>query len=774
MQRVLAVRGLAAMAAVLVLISLPGCGGGNSTNNKVTSVILVPTTISLNEGSVVQLSATAQASDGTAIAADISFTSSDNSIATVSSGGLLCGGVWDANIINCNATMGQGGVGQVTITATATAFNVSATATVYVHEKVDQVQTIIGTSCTSMGQPVNVTGKAFSTSAPGCSPQAPCDITSTVGPFTFGSNDSTIAASSSGIVSTFSSTTNTPTYTSGGTITGAKGQTCTLSSFNGVTNATATVPLTSQNTIASGTQLTITSPGFGATVAPTTATLAKGSATCSGTATVQTEITSGVMTAESPGITTLFSSVSGVNSVGVPYQTCSVASILVHSSSGSQTSFSLSAPNTQGLTADVLDTNNVAITPTLNWGSSSTAVATVAATGTSNGATVTAVGGGSAYVTASCAYPNCNKGVSAQYSQNVTTFNVSSGLNTTVYAASTNSTMLVPISTTNNTPSAAITLPFTPNSIIADPAGKAVYLGSSSGLMALVPGGTTVTTFGTATGTILAISPDGASMLLSDDVNNKLVYFDISTGTVLATAAYTATSSAYTPDSAFNVFVDPAPPTPQLGVGYPSGFIAALTLPFTPNFADVMAQGGLIYISSASNHEIATYSTCNQAPNQTLTAVSPTFITAIPNGTGAVAVDPPALDVVSTPSTLSAGCPVATQSSFSSFDLGQGSFTPAQLLIDTESANVWVLSNLSNLISFNLPSLTAGSVPIAGGAMPLNGGLTVDGTQLWVGTSDNTVHRIDTALPGDVAQVAVNLTNSSGGAVAPNLVAVLP
>jgi hypothetical protein len=58
--------------------------------------------------------------------------------------------------------------------------------------------------------------------------------------------------------------------------------------------------------------------------------------------------------------------------------------------------------------------------------------------------------------------------------------------------------------------------------------------------------------------------------------------------------------------------------------------------------------------------------------------------------------------------------------------------------------------------------------------MPLNGGLTVDGTQLWVGTSDNTVHRIDTALPGDVAQVAVNLTNSSGGAVAPNLVAVLP
>jgi len=78
------------------------------------------------------------------------------------------------------------------------------------------------------------------------------------------------------------------TYTSGGTITGTAGQTCTLASFNDSSTATATVALTGTNTIASGTALTITARGGGASAAPTTATLGSGTATCSGTATIST------------------------------------------------------------------------------------------------------------------------------------------------------------------------------------------------------------------------------------------------------------------------------------------------------------------------------------------------------------------------------------------------------------------------------------------------------------------------------------------------------
>jgi hypothetical protein len=80
------------------------------------------------------------------------------------------------------------------------------------------------------------------------------------------------------------------TYTSGGAISGTAGQTCTLSNFNGGgTGETATVALSGNNVVASGTGVMITNLGSGFTTfttAPTSATLGNGTATCSGTATI--------------------------------------------------------------------------------------------------------------------------------------------------------------------------------------------------------------------------------------------------------------------------------------------------------------------------------------------------------------------------------------------------------------------------------------------------------------------------------------------------------
>ncbi len=185
MQRVSAVPVLAAMAAVFFLSCLVACGGGSTADTTATQLILSPTTFSLNQGAVGTLSVTAENSAGTIVPADITFTSSNSSVATVSTGGLICAGQWDSVFINCTA---NGGVGQVTITATSNN-NITGTATVYVHEQVDQVQAVLTNGCTSMGQAVGISGQAFSTTAPGCSPSAPCNITSTVGPFAFGSND---------------------------------------------------------------------------------------------------------------------------------------------------------------------------------------------------------------------------------------------------------------------------------------------------------------------------------------------------------------------------------------------------------------------------------------------------------------------------------------------------------------------------------------------------------------------------------------------------------
>ena len=917
MQRFSVLSVLAALLTAIFLSLLTGCGGGTSTKTPVVaSIVLTPATISLNEGGVATLSAVAQNSAGATIAADITFASSNSNIATVSSGGLVCGGVWDANIINCNATIGQGGVGQATITATSG--TVTATATVHVHLQVDRVvvnppsvnplsgctsmgQTV-NPCCTTMGQEVPVSASdsmcttqsatsytycAFSTSAPGCSPASPCDITSTVGPITVASNDLAVVANSAGIEATYSAATTSPTYTSGGTITGSKGQTCnlsnfgiggtsgidptyspatnsptytsggtitgsagqtcSLSNFNGVSGATATVILTGTNTIASGTHLTVTAEGTGATTPPTTATLSNGTASCSGTATVITALTpisgvglgvigaaatvaltgtntiasgtqltvtasgygatsppttatlsngtaqcsgtanlitalnsAGVFTAEAPGSTTIFGSVSGVNSVSVPYTTCPAVTILVHDAGSSNTSFLLNPAGTQPLTADVYDSNNQYIRPTLTWGSSNTASATVA-TGTSgnNPATITAVAAGTASITAACSYPDCNINVPAQYSLNVVTATVSGGTTTNVYAASTNSTTLVPISTSTNTAGTAITLPNLPNSIIIDPAGNNLYLGSSSGLMTVNLASSTITTY-FLNGTIVAISPDGRYLLVSDSVDGTVNYFNLSNQTVTYTSAgFTTTSSAYTPDSKYNEWVSGS----QLAFGLQVSLSGMAPLGYTANALDISAQGGLTYITGSPNgiNGIDVRSTCDQSqvevppppPN------SPTLIKAIPNGTGAVAVatDSPSLDVVSTPGTLGPGCPVPVPTppiTVASVDMGVGAFNARQLFFSSDSTRAWVITDLPELLTLILPSSTPFAIPYSGGATAYSGGVTLDGAQVYVGTSDGTVHRIDVNSQTDVQQIAVNLKDSNGNPVPPNLVYVQP
>ena len=877
MQQFSVVRVLAALLTAICLSLLAACGGGKATTNPVPAqIVLSPTTVSLNEGDVTTISAVAENSSGGIIAADITFTSSNPNIATISTGGSICGGVWDSSFIVCNATIGQGGVGQVTITASSGGVN--ATLTVYVHEKVDRVVVTPPSGCVTMGQVVTTSASAFNTSDPGCSPTAPCDITSTVGPIAISSNDPTIVANSAGIEPTYSSATNTPTYTSGGTITGSSGQTCnlsnftagnasgidptyslatnsptytsggtitgnagqtcSLSNFNGVTGATATVALTGTNTIASGTHLTITSEGsggitppttatlgngtatcsgtanvitalntsvglgfsvvgaaatvtltgantiaagthlnvtasgYGATTPPTTATLSNGTATCSGTANVIAALTSaGVFTAQNPGSTTVFGSVSGVNSVAVPYLTCPVASIMVHDANSSNTSFTLTVGGTQPLTADVFDTKGQYIKPSITWGSSAIASVKVA-TGTTgdNPATLTGVAPGTAYITASCSDPDCNKNVGAQYSLNVATAAVSGGTTTTVYAASSNSLSLVPISTSTNTAGTPITLPFPPTSIVVDPSGTTVYLGSaSSGLMAVNVSTGVVTTY-SVFGAIEAISPDANYLLVSYPPSNSLYYFNASTQTTVFTqSGETTNSSAFTPDSKLSEWLNGT----QLGVVIPAiSAFRATPLGYTGNALDISGQGGLTYITAATPNGIDVRSTCDRSEVLTFSANSPTLIKAIPNGTGAVAADSPAIDVVTT-GTVQAGCPAAAPNSVASFDLGAGPFNARQIFFSSNSTGAWIVSDLPELLLFDLTNSTPYTIPYAGGATAYNGGITLDGAQVYVGANDGTVHRIDVASHTDTP-IAVNLKDGNGNPVAPNLVYVVP
>src|SRR3984957_10396381 len=95
------------------------------------------------------------------------------------------------------------------------------------------------------------------------------------------------------------------TYTSGITATGSIGQTCLLSSFNGSgSGTTGVLYLNGTNTISGGNGISWTNFGSGYTSAPTPATAASGTATCSGTATISTVLATPILFVSSTGLST--------------------------------------------------------------------------------------------------------------------------------------------------------------------------------------------------------------------------------------------------------------------------------------------------------------------------------------------------------------------------------------------------------------------------------------------------------------------------------------
>ena len=669
MRRFSAASFLAALVTVFALLVLSACSGTSSNPNAVTKIILTPTSLSLNQGQVTAISAVAQNSAGSTVAADILFSSSNPALASVSSGGLICGGTWDANIIACTAASATG---QVTITATSG--TVTATMTIYVHQHVDRVVASAKGPCLSLGRTATMAVSVLNTSASGCSVQSPCDITSTVGPIIHGTGDTTILAVDS---------------------------------------------------------------------------------------------STGVLTAAKPGVTTIFADVSGVNSVAQSYEVCRITTINVHSSTGSTTDFTLNPASAQTLVADVVDSAGVQVNPVLTWGTtfSSVATATVASSGSPFG-TVTGVAPGTAFITATCSNPDCNANLPAQYALSVNTVTVPGGAGPTVYAASTNSLSLIPISSASDTIGTALTLPYPPNSIIADPVGRKVYLGSSSGMMIVTVANNTITT-NTISGVILAVSGDSNYVIVSDPSTNTTNVYDVSTSSSAFTHPNTTTWAAITPDSKTTWFS-------QGNHGFNDSLSAPayqFGLPFVPVAGAFNGTGALGYFTSGNSAGIDVRSTCNTSDVETLAASNPTLIVSTPSG--AAVADSPNLDVI-TSSNFGEGCPATASTSITSHPLGLGSFNTKQMFVDSTGTSIWLISNLPQVVSFDIPTSVTNATPLVNGATPLSGGIRTDGQQAYFGASDGMVHRIEVGTHADVQQIAVGLKDSNGNTVNPNLVVVVP
>ena len=174
-------------AALLLSTGLAGCGGGSNKGNPnvATKITLAPSVISIDQGGTFQLTVVVTNSVGQAIIQNVTYTSSAASVATVSSGGtstgVVCGGSWDSLTTPVVCTAGSVG----TATITATVGSLSATTTVYVHQHITSITlSPASVNCDSASQTSAFTATAFAGAS---------NITSTVGPFAWTSNNASVA-----------------------------------------------------------------------------------------------------------------------------------------------------------------------------------------------------------------------------------------------------------------------------------------------------------------------------------------------------------------------------------------------------------------------------------------------------------------------------------------------------------------------------------------------------------------------------------------------------
>ena len=181
-------RGLHLTVAILSSLTFAGCGGTKAGSPIFPGhITLTPgTNASLSLGATLSFVASVQSASGTTLNTAISYTSSDTSILNLSPSGAACAGHWDAAFSTCSA----GNTGIVTVTASALGAT-SLPTFVFVHPPIDNI-TVTGIlsngiaiqePCLSQSQSMTVEAHAYSQGN---------DITTSVGPFTWTANNTTV------------------------------------------------------------------------------------------------------------------------------------------------------------------------------------------------------------------------------------------------------------------------------------------------------------------------------------------------------------------------------------------------------------------------------------------------------------------------------------------------------------------------------------------------------------------------------------------------------
>ncbi|MGI9101567.1 MAG: hypothetical protein ACR2IF_03895 [Terriglobales bacterium] len=650
MRRVALLVGLSA----ILTVGLIGCGHGSSsssTSNVASSIVLSATAFSLNTGDVGAISAAVVDANGVALTSQpkITFSSSNPVIASVSSGGLICAGTWDASFVVCHPAQVLSGTANIIATSGA----ITATATVTVHPHIDRVE-IAPTSvnCLSQGNAAQFTAKAFSNGT---------DVTSLAGPVTWISTTTTAVAID----------------------------------------------------------------------------------------------TTGLAGAIAPGQGTIFAKIGSVNSTGATFVTCPVQRVSLHVANSAATSVTLAPAGTAQLQADAFDSMGKQVNVNITFSSSLPPAATVAP-----GGLVTANGPGTAVITAACS-TGCNINMGPVYGNAVVVPVTGSSGATTVYATGTASTSLVPIDTGTNAAGTAFTLPSMPNSFLFNRLGTKAYLGSSAGLITFDPTlpSSNVTQNTNFPGKVLAVSPDSNRVIVAGTSS----LFIIGVGGSAANETYGvggATAADFSPDSTLAFIV-----AGNLLEVWTPGSLRAVQLSGSASDVSVLRNGVFAYLAGgAASPAVTAQDTCTAALADTVsTTNTPALIRSLPDASALLAVESPGVDVI-TPSSTLTGCPPPLTDSLASLSFARGSFTARQLVVTPNSVRALITSDLPGVEMLTVPTSTLTVIPLANNASTFAGASTQDSGYVYLGGSDNQVHRVNVNTAAEDVVIPVSFT--------PDLVAI--
>jgi hypothetical protein len=687
-----------ALAIFFLVAGLSGCSSSSPIRTVTfpvpASITISPApNLSLEIGTNQSFSASVLSSTKTTISEPVSYQSSNTSVVTVAANGLACAGSWDSLSNPQICTPGTAGVAQVT----ATAQGVSSPPTIiYVHQHIDKVEVSLFLLPNQQPPPNPCYSVGQTANYQAAAFSNGVDITPTVGIFTWqvgATNVATVNASASGLL-----------------------------------------------------------PG-------------------------QAQVTAKV-----PGLTSLFATIGTINSLPIYFTTCAVNSITLIVTSSSSTS--------KTITPTVIDSVGTTINGVpLTWSSSQPASVSVSSTGAATGSSA----GGGATIIASCTPPTCNTGFNTGLSNSlpiypenaVNLFIPTNGTSqpATVYVSSTSCgtsdgcfSAIVPITAPGNTLGNSVTLPATPNSLIFNGQGTTGYLGTNSGLLGsvgLALLSTSTNSVGELTsvpGKVLAVSPDGSKVIISDtspaDGPNHVFVLDTATNTSPTFQITGATAADFSPDSLKAHIVAGT----DLYVYSKVDGLRTIPLAAPANDVSFLSEGAFAYVAGGAPSAVTVLRTCDNGTadiidNTKGLLATPTFIKTLPGGAQLLpsdslntfhilALTPPTIDIISVNAAPS-GCPPAVADGpIASFNLSPSNFVPKQLIISQDGSTAYVItSNLSTILVFNIPSQTSSSISLVGNPLPLSATLTPDGTLLYVGASDGTVHVVNTVAGGDIKQI---------------------